>query len=188
MFHKLTNSISFEKANLTHEQVIFAWLAEPHMQEFWDNSQEHKDDIVNFIQGRPQHYFYGTTQYWVGSTDKQPFAFILTDQLSSSQPDLTDLHRQHLSKAGHSISLDFGIGNKDFLGQGLAAPTLIKFMDFYQCYVDPLADTFFIDPDANNPRAQHAYEKAGFKILGNYTMKAGAFTGQDTCLMVKQLR
>jgi hypothetical protein len=36
------------------------------MQEFWDNGQEHKDDIINFIHGRKQHYFYGTTQHWGG--------------------------------------------------------------------------------------------------------------------------
>jgi hypothetical protein len=32
-------SFSFEKARLHHEKMIFEWLAEPHMQEFWDNSQ-----------------------------------------------------------------------------------------------------------------------------------------------------
>ena len=38
------------------------------------------------------------------------------------------------------------------MGKGLVAPTLKAFVDFYQSNVDEKADTFFIDPDVNNPR------------------------------------
>ncbi|WP_424492212.1 hypothetical protein ACE5D9_07315 [Rickettsia sp. 2024-CO-Wats] len=58
-----------------------------------------------------------------------------------------------MSKSGHTITLDFGIGNKNFLGQGLASSTLAAFIKFYHKYIDPLSDTFFIDPDENKPRA-----------------------------------
>lgn len=186
MSKKETNlNIHFEKASIEHQNIIFQWLNEPHMKEFWDNSQEHKDDILNFIYGRKQHYFYGTTQYWVGYVDDQPFCFILTDQLLPSQEDMTDLHRQYLSKSGNTMTLDFGIGNVDFLGKGLAAPTLDAFTRFFHENIDPKTDTFFIDPDSNNPRASHVYSKAGFLPIGNYTMKQGAFIGQQTLLMVK---
>lgn len=157
------------------------------MQKFWDNSQEHKDDIMNFIHGRKQNYFYGTTIYWIGLIDDLPFCFLLTDQILSSESDLTDLHKEYLSKSGHTIALDFGIGNKDFLGKGLAAPTLRKFIAFYQDQIDPLADTFFIDPNENNPRAEDVYLKAGFKLVGSCEMKMGAFKGQNTHLLVKKL-
>lgn len=181
-----TSKIYFEKATLKHQDTIFRWLSLPHIQEFWDNSQEHKDDIFNFIHGRKQHYFYGTTQYWVGYIDEQPFCFILSDQLLKNQ-DLTDLHQENLSKSGNTISLDFGIGNTAFLGKGHAAPALKAFAEFYQNQIDPKADTFFIDPDTNNPKAFHVYEKAGFKRVGNYRMQGGVFKGQQTYLMVKKL-
>jgi hypothetical protein len=53
--------IHFEKASIKHQNIIFQWLAEPHMQEFWDNSPEHKEDILIFINGRmtPSNYFKG---------------------------------------------------------------------------------------------------------------------------------
>ena len=186
----MTNSIHtihFEKATLAHREFIFAWLEEPHMQEFWDNSQEHKDDILNFLNGQKQHYFYGTTMYWVGFLDDQPYSFLLTDQMLSDQEDLTDLHRAQLSKMGHTIGLDFGIGDKTFLGQSLAAPTLEAFVEFYRTHVDPKADTFFIDPNENNPRAKHVYEKAGFEAVGEYNMCQGFFTGSTSSLMVKKI-
>jgi len=182
---EISSHIRFEKATLEHQDIIFSWLAEPHMQEFWDNSQEHKDDILNFIHGRKQHYFYGTTQYWLGYIDDQAFCFLLSDQMLKNQDDLSDLHRKYLSKNGHTISLDFGIGNKNFLGKGLAAPTLKSFAEFYKNKIDSLADTFFIDPNTNNPRAFHVYEKAGFEMVGYYYAKQGFFKEEKSCLMVK---
>ncbi len=177
--------IHFEKANETHQSLIFDWLEEPHMQEFWDNSQDHKDDILNFLQGKKQHYFYGTTQYWIGFIDNVPFCFILSDIFQLDQ-DLSDVHRANMSPHGHTIGIDFGIGNTKYLGQGLAAPTLNAFVLFYHESIDQLADTFFIDPDKNNPRAKHVYSKAGFAEAGDYVAEEGAFKGQATDLMVRR--
>jgi len=56
-------NIHFEKAALKHIDIIFSWLQEKHIQEFWDNSQNHKDDILNFIYEKPQKYFAGTMKY-----------------------------------------------------------------------------------------------------------------------------
>ena len=179
-------TLHFEKANLAHEEIIFKWLAEPHMQEFWDNSEEHKEDIKNFLHKRKQHYFSGTTQYWIGAFENQPFCFLLSDELRPDQ-NLTALMKKYLSKSGKTISLDFGIGNKNYLGKGLAAPTLAAFVDFFHTSIEPTADTFFIDPDENNPRAKHVYEKAGFQLVGDYEPTQGAFIGQKTYLMMKKL-
>jgi RimJ/RimL family protein N-acetyltransferase len=179
------SKIHFEKSTLAHQDLIFEWLDEPHMREFWDNSQEHKDDILNFINSRKQHYFYGTTMYWVGYIDDQPFCFLLSDILLPDQ-DLTESHRAHLSKIGNTIALDFGIGNKKFLGKGLAAPTLKAFTEFYQETIDPKADTFFIDPNDNNPRAKHVYEKAGFQMVAEFVGEAGFFKDHKSLLMVKK--
>ena len=184
---KVADKIYFEKATLAHKDLIFGWLEEPHMKEFWDNSQEHKDDILNFINGKKQHYFYGTTMYWVGFLDDQPYCFLLTDQIRIDQEDVTDLHKAQLSKIGNTISIDFGIGNKTFLGKGLAAPTLKAFVEFYNAYIDPNADTFFIDPNDNNPRAKHVYEKAGFRVVDKFTAEKGYFIGDESILMVKTI-
>lgn len=181
--------IKFEKVTKQHQKIIFEWLAEPHMQEFWDNSQEHKDDIINFINGRiePSHYFDGIFTYWIGSVDNQPFCFLLTAQEKDSEK-LPEIWNENLSKSGNTYSLDFGIGNKDFIGKGLASETLKAFTDFFRSEVDPSADTFFIDPDENNPRARHVYEKAGFVLVGDFKSlkRYWEFSGDKTYLMVKQ--
>ena len=180
-------NITFEKAHLSHKDIIFHWLKEPHMQEHWDNSQEHKDDILNFLNGRKQTYFFGTTKYWIAKINTVAFAIILSDQIEPSQIDLQPLHRQNLSKQGHTCCIDFGIGNKEYLGKGLAAITLDGFVKFYTTQVDLLADTFFIDPDVSNPKAKHVYEKAGFILKGDFEMKSGFFEGKATQLLVREL-
>ncbi len=178
--------ITFKVASLEDEQTIFSWLAKPHMIEFWDNSQEHKDDILNFIHGRKQHYFAGTTKYFIGLSNNVPFAFILGDIINVDE-NLPAIQKHAMSAHGHTVSVDFGIGNEDYLGKGLAAPTLEKFILYYQNQVDPKANTFFIDPAENNPRAKHIYEKAGFKHVGEYNPTKGAFVGCKNLLMVKKI-
>lgn len=180
------SNITFVKAGISHEKIIFSWLLEPHMMEFWDNTQEHKDDILNFIHGRKQHYFAGTTQYFIGLIDEVPFAFVLADIYDPNE-DLLPPKKEFLSKHGHTLSLDFGIGNINYLGKGLASPTLEAFVKYYSEVIDTKADTFFIDPDENNPRAKHVYEKAGFKEVGEYQPTKGAFIGSTSLLMVKHI-
>jgi RimJ/RimL family protein N-acetyltransferase len=60
-------------------------------------------------------------------------------------------------------------------------------VQFFQGSVDAKADTFFIDPDDNNPRAKHVYAKAGFDLVGDFVMKGGVFDGKKTDFMVKKL-
>lgn len=181
-------NIRFEKLTNKYLELVFNWLKEPHMQEFWDNSQKHKDDIVNFIHGYPNPPGYGVRFiYWIGFIDEQPFSFILTSEMDATQADIAPLHRAHLSKTGNTITLDFGIGDPAFIGKKLASPTLLAFVEFYTT-LDPKADTFFIDPDDNNPRAKHVYEKAGFQQVGDFHVSEGTFQGSISHLMVKRVK
>ena len=99
-----TVKFRFETVKSHHQDVVFEWFAEPHMQEFWD----------------------------------------------------------------------------------MAVPALKAFTDYFRQNVDRNTDTFFIDPDSNNPRARHVYEKAGFSFVGEYEgeKKYWDFSREKTYLMV----
>lgn len=56
-------NIHFEKANLNHLDIIFGWLTEQFVQEFWDNTQGHKDDILNFVNDRKEPSDYCDGKY-----------------------------------------------------------------------------------------------------------------------------
>lgn len=184
----LKQSITFARASRIHAELIFKWLDEPHVKAFWDNSQAHRDDILIFMDGRkePSDYFGGIITYWVGSVKDDPYCFLLTAPFKADEAT-PGIWKEHMAKNGRTYTIDFCIGNKAYLGEGLAAPTLKAFTDFFKKHVDHLANTFFIDPDESNLKAKHVYEKAGFKLVGEFVMEKGFFAGQKTLLMIKNM-
>lgn len=176
---------TFRRLNLEDVQTIFMWLDEAHMQEFWDNSQNHRDDITHFAEGRKTQsaYHNGMFSYWVGSSNGELFCMIMTSEIDYD--DCPQVWRDNLLPDKKSCSLDFCIGNKNYLGKGFAAITLEKFTEYFRSDIDSGIFSFFIDPNKNNPRARHVYKKAGFKIVGEFVAESGFFAGQRHDLMVK---
>lgn len=180
--------IRFEKASFALKKDIFAWLDEPHMQEFWDNSPEHREDIENFMGGRltPSNYFDGMFDYWVGFVDDDPYCLIMTheENLSTNPPLYL---KPYITEPGELCCLDFGIGNVNYYAKGLAAPTLLAFMDYFVSQMAPKTKRFLIDPSLNNPRAIHVYQKAGFKIISEFIQEGGYFDQNKGVVMVKDV-
>lgn len=176
-------SIRFQKATPQQQQDIFQWLIEPHVQEFWDTSPEHKEDILIFMRGRKEAspYHGGIFDYWVGFFENEPYCLLMTSEILPNEKDLLELWRAHLSKVGKTYSVDFMIGNTKFLGKGLGGATLEAFTQFIHEKVDHSVDTFFIDPEVTNLTAQRANEKGGFNKVGIF------YRGSDHVLMVKKM-
>lgn len=172
----------FEKATFQYQKAIF----DPHVKEFWDNSQAHKDDILNFMNRKkePSDYFGAIFTYWVGLFDDVAYCLIMTHEENESM-DLPDNYKPYIFICGKIFGLDFCIGNTEYLGKGLAAPTLITFMDYFVKEIETDTDTFLIDPFMNNPRAIHVYQKAGFQIKCEFTQEGGYFDQSKGFLMVK---
>jgi predicted acetyltransferase/RimJ/RimL family protein N-acetyltransferase len=164
--------IKFEKVTGAHLDTIFSWLLQPHIMEFWDNTQAHKDDIVNFAEGRktPSSYANGQYVYWIASLEDEAFAILMTIQ-ETHKEDIGQEKLKRLSKTGHTYGLDYMIGNPKFFGKGYGSQTLYDFIDYFREFFDPKADTFIIDPANDNPKAKHVYMKAGFKYMCDFMME-----------------
>ncbi|MCH9620887.1 MAG: Aminoglycoside N(6')-acetyltransferase type 1 [Chlamydiia bacterium] len=178
-------TFTFKKASISHKDLIFSWLAKPHIQEFWDNSSEHKEDILIFLEGRKKTstYFKGSFTYWIGYINNDPFAFIMTSEILPKE-DIPQIWKEHLSKTGKTIGIDFCIGNEEYLGKGYAAKTLEAFTDYIKKSNSQI-DRFYIDPDESNPKATRVYEKAGFKKVGSFSVEKGFFKDHESLLMIK---
>ena len=181
--------ITFEKASPKHRENVFEWLEAPHVKEFWDNSQNHRDDILIFMDGRkePSPYFDGIFDYWIGLINNDPYCLVMTSEILPTQTDLSDLWKSNLSKNGKTFSIDFMIGHQKYFGKGLAAPTLEAFTDFIKDKFYPSVDTFFIDPEESNGRAKHVYEKAGFNYVADFHRDSNGEKDVRHFLMVKKL-
>lgn len=181
-------NIHFKKINLTHKETIWQWLSESHIQASWDNSQAHKDDIINFMHGRkePSSYANGQYVYWIAFADNIPFAMLMIIQETPGS-DINDIKLRNLSKTGNSYGIDYMIGDPHYYGKGYGAITLSGFVDFFRTEIDPKADTFLIDPALDNPRAKHVYLKAGFQYIGDFMMEGNVSgVGQPHCLLIKK--
>lgn len=180
--------IRFEKLEQKHVDTIFAWLNEPHVKEFWDNTQAHKDDIVNFVEGRktPSTYADGEYVYWIASYNSSPFAFFMTIKETHDSP-INQEKLEYLSKTGNTYGVDYMIGNPEFFGKGYGAKTLSEFMEFFRDEYDTKADTFLIDPASDNPRAKNVYMNAGFENVCDFQMEGDVSgRGEVHHLLVKR--
>lgn len=180
--------IRFEKVTAAYLDTIFSWLIQPHVVEFWDNTQAHKDDIINFVQGRKtlSPYAAGSYVYWIAFFNNEPFAMLMTIQEMHTE-DIGQEKLKRLSTTGHSYGLEYMIGSPGFLGKGYGAQTLSDFIDYFRECFDTKADTFIIDPSNDNPRAKHVYMKAGFQHLCDFMMAGDVSgTGKMHHLLVKK--
>ncbi len=185
--------LTFTKLTAAHKDTVLSWLTEPHVQEFWDTSTAHKNDILNFLEDRktPSPYAQGRFVYWIGFQDDIPFSFIMTIQEFPDEPR-APLKEAHISKTGSTYALDYMIGSPTHVGTGLGASTLAAFLDFFKTHIDTTADTFWIDPEAANTKARHVYEKAGFIYKGDFindfiTPGEMRVPGKPTHFLVKKL-
>ena len=98
---------------------------------------------------KPRRIFAGKTEcrHWIGYEGTVPFSYLLTS------PEGED-----------GITLDLFICDTAFLGKGLSVQMIREFL------LTHFADKkkVFIDPEASNKRAIHVYQKAGFRITGEF--------------------
>ena len=179
---------TFQKAETSHKEIIFSWLSESHMKAVWDNSPAHKQDIEVFMQGRknPSSYLNGVLTYWVGSYEDVPISLVITAPIT--QDDTTpDVWKHHLCPSGSNYSIDFGIGNKDFLGKGLAAAMLEAFVSFFKEKVDQQVAQFLIEPHIQTAKIKRIHQKAGFHFVSIIRDKnENLYDQSETFLMIKR--
>lgn len=135
--------MQFKLVRIDQKDLIHNWLKQDHIKQ-WLHGQglsNTLEDLEKFFEGD------SIFQHWIAYDNKTPFAYLLTSNDGSD-----------------AITLDLFIGNLNYLGKGLAAPMIKEFL------VSQFANKkeVFIDPEASNIRAIRAYEKVGFKIIGEF--------------------
>ncbi len=101
------------------------------------------------------------TQHWIGYDNDKPFVYLLTSNVFKND---STVYAKYLESNGRAITLDIFIGDKDYLGKGLAV-TIIK--EFLLSQFSDITEVF-IDPEKNNLKAIHVYQKVGFQIVGEF--------------------
>ncbi len=145
--------------------LVKGWWHAEHVAEFWDMSDWMWQNFVGFTKGQGEIF-----EYFIAEMDGIPFGLVITSDLRG-----VELYEPYVE--GETSSIDFMIGEGDFLGKGWGAKTLRAFMEWRG------PKRYLIDPAEGNGRAVHVYEKAGFERVGSYVPDKGFFKGKKHLMM-----
>ncbi|AMV14877.1 GNAT family N-acetyltransferase [Legionella pneumophila serogroup 1] len=154
-------TISFRSLSEQDFPFLLKWLETPHVKTWWDS------EVVWTIDKITQKYSSYVNQYKIeNGKEKSIFAFII---LLDEQPigyiqyyDARDFLPLPVSKTfdfKKSAAIDFYLGEKSILGQGVGSVALKQFV---QNIVFQQFDTALVTPDIKNHSAIACYQKAGF--------------------------
>jgi len=130
--------------------MLGAWLAAPHVAEWWDEGPEAAlAEIVEAMDSVE-------TEPLIVELDGRPIAYI-----QSYDPHLEDGHPYQDQPFG-TLGIDITIGIPNLVGKGHGSAIVRQFADML---FEEGAPRVIIDPDPNNLRAIRAYEKAGFRAF-----------------------
>lgn len=165
--NKLPFRFTFKHAVTSQRELIHQWLQQDYIRE-WIHGQ----GLQNTLTGLEKFFLYQTegkdlgrhcdiTQHWVGYDGDKPFVYLLTSNiLKKSDND----YAPYCELEGFAITLDMFIVDPAYIGKGLAATVIKEFL------LSQFADVseVFIDPEKSNTRAAHVYQKAGFRVVGDF--------------------
>jgi aminoglycoside 6'-N-acetyltransferase len=154
MAGKNTNTVEpaydFRDATVDDLPLLGAWLAEPHVAEWWS------DGVEASLAGIREALDSIDTEPLIVELDGRPIAY-----LQSYDPHLEDGHPYQDQPFG-TLGIDISIGPPDLLGKGHGSAILRQFAEML---FEEGCPRLVIDPHPDNLRAIRAYEKAGFQAF-----------------------
>jgi RimJ/RimL family protein N-acetyltransferase len=158
---------TFKPAVESQRELIHQWLQQDYIRE-WIHGQ----GLQNTLSGLEKFFQYQAngkgldrqakiTQHWIGYDGDKPFVYLLTSNVFKN---VAGSYAKYSELDGLAVTLDIFIGNTEYLGKGLASAVIKEFL------LSEFSDVseVFIDPEKNNIRATHVYQKIGFRVVGEF--------------------
>ena len=137
--------------------LLAAWLAEPHVVEWWGDPDRGLAEIRDAMEGV-------SVEPLIVELQGRPIAY-----LQSYDPHMEDDHPYQDQPTG-TLGIDLTIGVPDLVGIGHGSAIVRQFAD---ALFEEGAPRLIIDPHPDNARAIRAYEKAGFRAFDTRTSLYG---------------
>jgi len=162
-------NISFKPLCESDFPLMLKWLEAPHVKQWWDL------DIVwtlELVQRKYSSYANGYKNLKLNDQiiKKPIYAFIIFAgdvpigymQYYNSHDFPPEQSYNCSEFLEHCAGLDWYIGEVEFIGKGIASQIFLLFLEqFVFCKFDHV----LVDPDSQNTKAIHIYEKIGFTVI-----------------------
>ncbi|HSW93037.1 MAG TPA: GNAT family N-acetyltransferase [Gammaproteobacteria bacterium] len=164
---EISHRFNFKPAMEPQRELIHRWLQQDYIRE-WIHGQ----GLQNTLSGLEKFFQFYTknkkidrqsemTQHWIGYDNETPFVYLLTSNIFKNS---SNVYAKYSESDGLAITLDIFICDKNYLGKGLASRVIKEFLTSHFSDISEV----FIDPEKSNVRATHVYQKAGFRIVGEF--------------------
>ena len=152
-------NVAFRKLEAPDLRLMHQWLRREHVRRWWDEHESYEDVARHYlpaIEGRRP------TDLYLILLDGRPVGFVQS-YLVADYPDLAARVGLGASVAG----VDLFIGEEELTGKGLGSEMLRAFVRDV-VFAEPATSACIADPDVRNAASLRAFEKAGFRRIGEF--------------------
>lgn len=151
----LSDIIQFLPLQKEHISLLWQWLKEPHVAEFWQESEDEEKFRQKFLEKRPEK---GVFPFLI-ALGSRPIGYIQYYEARK----IGDVWWPQANEG--TFGIDQFIGDPTMINKGYGTIIIRKFVE--QLFRNPQVKEVIADPDPKNTRAIRAYEKVGFQRVGD---------------------
>jgi aminoglycoside 6'-N-acetyltransferase len=151
--------IGFRALGRDDLRLMREWLRRDHVRRWWDEHQSDEDVLAHYlpaVEGRRP------VDLYLILLDGRPIGFIQS-YLLADHPDFAERVGLGAGVAG----VDLFIGEEELTGKGLGVEVLRRFVRDV-VFAEPATIACIADPDIRNTASIRAFEKAGFRRVGEF--------------------
>jgi aminoglycoside 6'-N-acetyltransferase len=139
--------------------LVYEWLRREHVRRWWDQHDSYEDVARHYlpsIEGRRP------VDLYLILLDDRPVGFIQT-YLVADHPDFA----ARIGLGAGIAGVDLFLGEEELIGKGLGSEVLRAFVRDV-VFARPATTACVADPDVRNAASLRAFEKAGFRRVGEF--------------------
>ena len=152
-------TVGFRPLRQADLRLMFEWLRREHVRRWWDDHETYDDVVEHYLpslEGRKP------TDLYLILLDERPVGFIQT-YLVADHPEYAELVGVGAGVSG----VDLFIADEELTGKGLGPEVLRQFVNDV-VFAEPATIACIADPDLRNTASIRAFEKAGFRPVGEF--------------------
>lgn len=153
------DQLSFRPMGREDLPLLQAWLAQPHVAEWWEDAPE----TIEAVEAKYTERIEGADHVapWVMEIEAKPIGFVQWYRVEDEAEWFPGVEIPP-----GTVAIDLAIGDPDYIGRGHGRRLVLEFVHHVVRPAVPESPEVWIDPNPRNERAMRAYQAAGFVDTG----------------------